>query len=296
MKKAILFIVLILCALNYSQAQEWMTSLDIAKRLALVQNKMLLVMWENATLDKHPVLIEDQNGSIVAIDLFDIESLNEIVWKYYVPVIINESNYLDLFDEIKGKRKENYILKFNDDSIKIMDVNGNIINTNTSDEYNLINISSLIAKYSLDTSFLRQDLISYSSDKNFFTSYYLASKYIDFVSFNDKEIRSEIIELSNIYLDEAIDYLESNTSYNKKNSVQAIKLLRIKQHLFLNNPKKVLRQLKKIKNSEVHQANKSLFNFLHYTAFELLNDEKNALLWKNKVSLVDLKKAQYILN
>jgi len=296
MRKTILFFMISLSVFNFCQAQEWMTSLDIAKRLALVQNKLIFAIWEDATLDKYPVLMNDENGNLRIVNLFNNEKLNEIIWEYFVPVIINESSYEDLFNKINGKRKDSYIQKFNDDSIKIMDVNGNIINTKSPNEsYNLLNISSFIAKYSLNTSFLKHNLITYSTDQNFMTSYHLASKYIDFTSYTDKNIRSEIIELASIYLDEANSYVESGDSKNKIISVQAIELLKIKQNLVLNNPKKVLRQLKRLAKSEIYQANKSLFNFLNYTAFKLLKDEKNADLWKNKVSLVDLKKAKLII-
>ena len=297
MKKDIIFLMLFLSVLNFSQAQEWLTSLEIGKRLALIQNKMIFAVWEDTTFDAYPVLVNDNKGNPIIVDLIDNENLNEIIWKYFVPVIISESNYLDMYNEIKDKRKESYILKFNDDSIKIMDPNGNILNTKSSgDNYELLNVSTLIAKYSLDTSFLQQDLISYSTEDNFTTAFYLASKYIDFAILNDKEIRSEIIELSNIYLSEASHHLESNNIDNKLISTQAIELASIKQQLVLNKPKKVLRQLKKYKNSEIYRVNEALFNFLHYTAFELMKDEKNAALWKNKVSLVDLKKAQLIIN
>ncbi len=296
MKKTILLFLLTLNALNFAQAQEWITSLDIAKSLALIQNKLIFAIWEDATLDGYPVLINDKEGKLVLVNLFDNESLYEIIWEYFLPVIISESSYPDLFDEIKGIRKDSYIHKFNDDSIKIMDVNGNIINTNISDENSkIINMTSFIAKYAINTSFLNKELISYSTEGNFFTSYYLAAKYVDFANFLEKEIRSEIIELSNIYLDEAKDHMQSGYEQNKMISAQAIKLLRIKQYLVLNRPKKVLRQLKKINNSEIHSFNQSLFNFLHYTAFELLNDQKNADLWKNKVSLIDLKKAELLI-
>lgn len=296
MKKAFLLLFFSISIYGFCQAQEWMTSLDIAKRLALVQNKMIFAIWEDTTLDRYPVLINDQNGNLSIVNLFDNENLNEIIWEYFVPVIINESSYHDLFNNIKGKRNESYIQKFNDDSIKIMDVNGNIINTNSHNKnYNLLNISTFIAKYSLNTSFLKHNLITYSTDQNFMTSYHLASKYIDFTSFTDKNIRSEIIELSNIYLDEANRHLESGDSKNKMISVQAIKLLRVKQLLYLNKPKKVIRQLRKLNESEIYHVNQPLFNFLYYTAFKLLKDEKNADLWKNKVSLVDLKKAKLII-
>ncbi len=297
MKKTVIFLMLILSAINFSQAQEWMTSLEIGKRLALVQNKMIFAVWEDVTLDAYPVLVNNNQGNPILVNLFENERLNEIIWEYFVPVIISESNYQDLYNDIKDKRKESYRLKFNDDSIKIMDPNGNILNANASnDNYKLLNISSFIAKYSIDTSFLQQDLISYSTENNFTTAFYLASKYIDFASLNDMQIRSEIIGLSNIYLNEARHHLESGDSDSNLVSSQAMNLIRIKQQLVLNRPKKVLRQLKKLNKPEIHRVNEALYNFLHYTSFELLKDEKNAALWRNKVSLVDLKKAKLIVN
>ena len=98
MKNTILFFLLTFSTLNAVQAQEWMTSLDIAKRLALVQNKMIFAMWEDSTLDDNPVLIKDPNGNLIMVNLFDIERLNKIIWEYFVPVKINESSYLDLYD------------------------------------------------------------------------------------------------------------------------------------------------------------------------------------------------------
>lgn len=296
MKKTLLLILIFFSAFGFSQSNEWMTSLDIAKRLALVQNKMIFAIWEDAASYEYHVLINDKNGKTVIVNLFDSESLNDIIWEYYVPVKLSESIYLDLFNEIKGKRSESYIQKFNDDSIKIMDINGNIINTNLIDNNKMMNFSSYIAKYAMDTSFLKQELISYSTDKNFTSSYFLVSKYIDYACFSDSNIRSEIIELSNIYLDEANNYMQSSNSSNKIISLQAIQLLRIKQNLVLNKPKKVIRQLKKMRDSEIYRVNQSLFNFLNYTAYELLKDEEKANLWKNKVSLVDLKKANLIIN
>lgn len=297
MKKLLLLILVTFTTLGFAQTQEWMTSLDVAKRLAKVQNKMIFAIWEDAASEGYPVLIRDNKGNVLIADLFENESLNEVVWEYFVPVLISESRYHDLFNKIKEKRSKRYINKFNDDSIKIMDINGNIINVNSSyGEENMIDFSSFVAKYYLDTTFLQRDLISYSSEQNFTTSFYLASKYIDYVSLSKKEIRSEIVELSNLYLDEANRYLESGKTKNKIISAQAIELLKIKQLLVLNEPKKVIRLLKKIKDPDLHNANKALINFFYYTAYQMLNDKKNADLWKTKVSLLDLKKAKLIIN
>ena len=46
----------------------------------------------------------------------------------------------------------------------------------------------------------------------------------------------------------------------------------------------------------IESSNEALVNFLYYTAYSILKDEKNIELWKTKVSLLNLKKAQMIIN
>jgi hypothetical protein len=126
------FITLLVAIFSYyfSQSQEWMRSLPIAQDLAMAQNKMVLMVWEEMTKYEYPVLINAKNERTVYVpDLFTDERLSPIIWENFVPVIVNENMYEDLFLKIKDKRKQSYIDKFNDDSIKIMDVNGNILNT-----------------------------------------------------------------------------------------------------------------------------------------------------------------------
>ena len=296
MKKYLILFMLSVIQLGFSQSQEWITSMDISKRLAMVQNKMIFAVWEDATLDGYNVLIDDENGNKLIVDMMDNEKLYDIICEYFVPVIISESSYPELFAEIDGKRKPSYIDKFNDDSIKIMDVNGNIINIYSFRGNQFIdNISRIIARYGIDTSFLKQDLISYSTNKNFTTSFFLASKYVDFVTFANKSITQDLVDLSNIYLNEALDLLSSDNTKNKLAQKQAVELLKIKQQLVLNKPKKAVRQLKRIKKSEIQEVNRAKYNILNYTAFRLLKDEKNAEIWKTKVSLVDLNKANLII-
>ena len=179
MKKLIICVLLCFVFGQKSEAQEWMTSLEVAKNLATVQGKFMLVIWEDVSYDPYPVIIRDSKGTAYVDDMFANESINEVVWEYFVPVIISEAKYAELFKEIKGKRNVTYIDKFNDDSIKIMDVNGNIINT-TLEYYDYLDIEKFIQAYALDTSSLTNELKFYQSNKNFNTVYRLTSKYIDF--------------------------------------------------------------------------------------------------------------------
>jgi hypothetical protein len=294
MKKTILFFVLVLALFNFCVAQEWFTSLKVAKKLAQVQNKMLFVMWENSTNYPYPILLEDDKGKLEVTDLFKDERVNRIIWNYFVPVKINESQYAELSHQVKQKRGSKYFTKLIDDSIKIMDVNGYILN---NDPFVPVEDFWLFVKhYALDTSFIKYELISYSKNKNFTTSFILAAKYLDLAIFADKDIKFEIIQLSNIYFDEAINYLLKSDLNNKMALLQKRDLLKIKSYLILNKPKKALRHLKKIEIITVDNINQSLFSFLNYTAFMLLKDEEKADLWKSKISLVDLKKAKLIIN
>ena len=176
-----------------------------------------------------------------------------------------------------------------------MDVNGNILNINASNVY-IENLSLLIKHYALDTSYLKQELINYSKNQNLTTSFWLASKYLDFAIFVEKGTRLEIMQLAGIYFDEAKSHLTKSDLNNKNAILQKCDLLKIKEYLILNKPKKALRHLKKLNIAEIDQINQSLFSFLNYTAFKLLKDEEKVILWKSKISLLDLKKANTIIN
>lgn len=295
MKKTIYLILIAIASVNFGFSQEWMTSLDVAKRLALVQNKMLFVVWEEATEYEYPVVFYDENQVRYVTDLFEDESVNEVIWQYFVPVILYESTYEDLFKQIKDSRSEKYIKRFQDDGIKIMDANGNILNTGffNSDPFNIV---AFIARYRLNTSFLKGQLVNYAKKKNFNTTSALALKYLDYAVLVDKVVRKEVIDLAAVYMNEAKVLLELEGIENKAGFKERFELLDLKKEVILNNPRKVLRQLKKIDETSINVINQSLFSFLHYTAYKLLGDEKKAALWKTKVSLVDLKKAELIIN
>jgi len=265
-----------------------MTSLDVAKSLAYVQNKLLFVVWEDASYQQYPVMIKNEKGVAVVDDLFTNESINEVIWEHFIPVIISEQNYEVLFNEIKGKRGQTYIDKFNDDTIKIMDVNGHIINTTIS-HYGYLDIVQFITTYAMDTSYLKAELGNYRTQQDFNTTYRLASKYIDFAVLVNKNAKPEIVKLSNYYLHEA-ESLMPNEDLKQK-----IELQHIKQELVLGKAKKVLRQLKRIDTSSIDSTNESLVAFLYFTSYLLLKDENNASLWRSKVSLVNLKKANLII-
>lgn len=296
MKKLLLFLTLTITVSNFCTSQEWLTSFETAKRIALVQNKFLFMIWEDAASIPYPVIMNDENGKQVLFEnLFDNEDINRIIWDYFVPVKVSESNYAELYDQIKDTRKRSYIAQFEDDNIKIMDANGIIVNTSMSPEA-YFNLSKFVSKYALNTTFINAELKNYSLQKDFGTAYRLASKYMDYAILVDKTVRPDIINMAEIYLDEADRFLLESGATDKINFDQKSRLLRLSKYLLQNNPNKVLRQLKKLKPSEINEANQSFLAYLYFTSYQLKQDEINAELWKAKVSAVDLRKAQLMTN
>ncbi|WP_299389878.1 hypothetical protein [uncultured Gelidibacter sp.] len=296
MKKYILLVLLMLASTSISFSQEWMTSLDAAKRIALVQDKMLFMVWEEASLIPYPVVVNDEKGiELVFEDLFGHPEINRIIWEYFVPVKVSESLYPELYDEIKDTRNSTYIKQFEDDNIKIMDVNGMIINTSNSPEA-YFNLTKFITAYALNTSYLKLELDNYSKHQDYNTAFRLASKYMDFAIIVNANIREDIIQVAKMYLDNADKHLLTNTTQDKDHLLRKTELLRLTEYLLNDRPKKVLRELKKMDHSAIDETNKALLAFLYYAAYKLDKDEKNAEAWKSEVSSVNLRKAQLITN
>ena len=167
MKNALLKLLLVVLMTNTASAQEWMKNLEVAQALAKVQNKMVLMVWEETTSYQYPVIVKDDKGRTIIINnLFEDEDVSPLIWQHFVPVIVSEDRYADLYEKIKDKRSQKYIDKFNDDSIKIMDINGNILNVDYLTE-DLQDITTIIQRYALNTTFIAQELQDYKQDKNF---------------------------------------------------------------------------------------------------------------------------------
>lgn len=298
MKKIIAVLLLTLLSQNtFSQAGNWMESMDFAKRMARSQNKLILMVWEEATEYPLPVLIQVTNGRKVVLDnLFESKELNDLIWEYFVPVKISEEFYGDMLKEIKGKRRQSYIDSFSDDSLKILDANGNIIGTSGA-FVELLNFTKFVLKYRLDTSYIKQEIFNYHTNKDFYSTFYLASKYLDFSLLVNQKVRSEILKLSDIYFAEAEALLNTDTTLDTKEGLQQrVLLTQMIQDLIKNKPRKVLRQLKKMSGNAITKNNKSLVKYLYYTSYKLLNDKEEFEPLEKEISLLNLRQAQLIVN
>lgn len=277
-------------------SQEWLTSLEAAKRIALVQDKFIFMIWEDAAEIPYPVTMKNDRGNIVFFDdLFANEEINEVIWRYFVPVKVSENEYAELFDQTTIGKSKSYIAQFEDDNIKIMDANCMILNTAFSPEA-YFDLSKFISRYALNTSFLTADLNNYAEHQSFNTSFRLASKYMDYAILVLPNVRKEVLKMADIYLDEAEIYLSKEESDDTVAFQTKIDLLRLSKLLLVDRPRKVLRKLRRIDASEIGPTNESQYALLYYTAYLLRKDKKNADLWEPKMTSANIKKAKLIAN
>jgi hypothetical protein len=296
MKKYFIFLIFCWLFSNSIKGQEWMRSLSVAQNLALVQDKMVLMVWEETTRYPYPVIVEDDKGrKLIVRDLFTDEYISPIIWDYFVPVIVSEDQYEDMYANLEEKRKQSYLEKFNDDSIKIMDVNGYILNASPSyDMYE--NISKIIQKYALHTEFINTELRNYRDKKDVYSGYYLASKYLDFAMLMEKNIRAEVIELAELYINDIHLLLDQTNTEEKPVIRQRLELLEIQKDLITDKPRPAIRKLKRMEKDSIEEANLTMYSFLFYTTNMCLDRPKEASAWKSNISSVNLIKSQKIIN
>lgn len=277
-----------------SQIREWMSPLKFAQIKARSENKLILMAWKRSLEIPFPAIVKDENGKDIYIkNLFESPLINEFLWKSFILVEVDDDFYGELMEEIKGKRSQSYVDTFEDDSLKIMDANGNIIGTSGAFT-EVLNLSKFVIKYNLNTSFLKQELINYDTNKEFYSAFYLASKYVDYSILVNDNVRDEILRLSDVYFAEAEQFLaEDKNLDNKKALYQRIKLIRLKQDLIKNKSGKVIRQINKI---DLLEVNEPLKVFLLYTAYRLKNDVENFSVLEKKLSLLNRKLSQSIVD
>ena len=277
-----------------SQIREWMSPLKFAQIKARSENKLILMAWKRSLEIPFPAIVKDKNGKDIYIkNLFESPLINEFLWKSFILVEVDDDFYGELMEEIKGKRSQSYVDTFEDDSLKIMDANGNIIGTSGAFT-EVLNLSKFVIKYNLNTSFLKQELINYDTNKEFYSAFYLASKYVDYSILVNNNVRDEILRLSDVYFAEAEQFLaEDKNLDNKKALYQRIKLIRLKQDLIKNKSGKVIRQINKI---DLLEVNEPLKVFLLYTAYRLKNDVENFSVLEKKLSLFNRKLSQSIVD
>ena len=269
-------ILLTILSVNTALANNWMTSFEEAKKLALASDKLVLVdFWAIWCGPCKKMDTESWSKDEV-----------KMLMDNYVPVQVDIDKNKDLASQY-GVKGIPYIF--------IMDGNGKVLYNSMSykrkDE-----VINLLNKYAIKMSFLKRDLLNYYQNSSFITSLRLASKYQDFCLYLNEELKPDFLGLSHDYIKESKKFLKSSDIENKNTFEQKIELFEIQEKLILNKPEKALKMLSKLKKEDIDKNNDSFYKFLNYTALKQMNDDKNAAKWEDGLMENYLKKANQILN
>jgi thiol-disulfide isomerase/thioredoxin len=275
MKKTLLVLIILVCALENVRADNWMTSFEEAQKMALATDKLMLVdFWATWC------------GPCKQMDA-DSWSQDEVklLMQNFVPVKIDIDSHQQIAIEYGVKA-----IPF----VFIMDGNGKVLYKEMSykDKNQVID---LLTKYSLSTNIFKQHLINYHNNPSFATAFQLASRYNDYSIYSNDEIRRDILNLSSQYFDESQKLLKKSDLDNKDTFEEKMDMYEIQEAIILNNINRANRLLDKIDEASLNSINVGFFYFLKYIVSFKINDESQTLIYRDKLSNKYKQKAEEFL-
>lgn len=275
MKRLTLTLLIFFFTFNLMYSNNWMYSLDDAKKMAITTNRLVLVdFW--ASWCGPCKRMDSESWSKEEVQL---------LMGNYVSVKIDIDKYPDIAEKY-DVRGIPYVF--------ILDGNGKVVYKNMSYKTKS-QLMVLLKKYAINTSFLSKDLVNYYKQESFSSAFRLGYKYQDLALRLDKEIKSDFLNVSDDYFDESKKQLKESSLKNKDGFLQKIDLYEIQSLLILDKTKRALKELNKIEINDLDESNASLYNFLAYTIHKQLNDDEVAI-WEEKMEESDKQKALLFLD
>jgi len=261
MRKQISFFLFLLMVSNAIQSQNWLHSLEDAKKKAIIENKLILVdFWatwcgpcnkmDSSTWSNTEVKSLMLNFIPVKIDL---DSNRALANKYDVRAIP-------------------YVL--------ILDANGKVIYDKVGYK-DKIKMLKVLKKYALNTSFLQEALAAYYKTKNEENTLLLAEKYQDYVIYLDKEVKSKFLSVARDYLKMASKLIKKGS--NSKPMLQRVALLTLNDKILKGKYENVLKVINEdIDYEKVSDINKPLYNYIAFICNKKLANKEKALEYYNR--------------
>lgn len=263
MKKIFFSILLFVAVVQKSNATQWMTSFEDAKKLSIATNKLILIdFW--ATWCKPCLKMES--------DTWNQPEVQELL-NGYVPLKID----IDVFRKESNKYSANRI-----PYVLIVDANGEVIYNETGykDKNQILKV---LKKYTINTSALQSDYAIFNKKPSAGIAMSIAEKYYDTSIYVTDDVENDYMNLASKYL-RMVKKLSNKKEYKEKYE-QKVDLLDDAYRLLLRGKNdKVLEKLDdKFKESEILPENKGLYDFMHFVAYKKLEDKENAKLWYEKL-------------
>ena len=263
---------------SYLYAQNWVTDFELAKKMALAENKLMLLdftaSWcgpckymEINTWSKENVKKEMAFYESVKIDLDSNKDLARFYGVSAIPnILIVDPNGIVL-EQIRGYRDANFMQKFLHEKV-------------------------------LDLAFVQKELISFFKKRSYSSALRLANKYQIYAMLlkKDKVRVSLLLSVANNYFKIAKKIVKKSKSKNKEGLLQKIDLYELRKSLILNKNKQVAKKLSKLKESEIDNMNKSLYASLNYVVLTNVKDLENAKKWFDNMNDSDKAFAKRMLN
>jgi len=275
-----LLIIALLFGSNLVKADNWIYSLEDAKKMAIATNKLILVdFWASWC---EPCKKMDSES-------WSKDEIKEVM-DNYVSVQID----IDKYTEIANKYNVRGI-----PYVFIMDPNGKVIYQRMS-YMSKGQVKKLLNKYALNTAFLQKDYLIYNKNINSNSGFRLAQSYQNYSIYLNENVRNDFLTLSLTYLKEVKKLLKrenrNNISMNQK-----IELIEIHEKLIRGDYSKCIKELNKsFREEKIDERNRSLFYFISYVASKGVNDTENSEIWFQKLkstttNTIYLKRAEILL-
>lgn len=242
---------------------DWYTDLGQAKRVAVKENKILLVyFWASHSgpcqkMDANVWMNSEVNrlGENFVCVKVDVEKELDVIKQY--PVLLVPT-------------------------VVFMDAGGKLISESAiyRDSEWAIQMMSL---YAMNTSFMHMEMENYLKADIFSTSYRLSKKYLDFSLVVKKELFEMILNIADMYIQETKKKCKDLPNNIKEKFALKVEFLEMYSDLYRGNYNKVYRKVSQINEDEISKLDKDALCFLHYCAAYGLKRDNEATVYFDKL-------------